>query len=149
MIEIKCLKDIEALKARKDIPAALVEMVNEDLAILKKWSDEDDEVSMEEFNTDDFDYGYIVVLEGNESEEDIKNVGLTGGLEGTIPEAAYSYFINGDKWTRAIIIYNDSYSMSFWLKNSNIFSKYEVICHNSSSLRDDGVADFEKIVEPF
>lgn len=149
MIEIKCLKDIEALKARKDIPAALVEMVNEDLAILKKWSDEDDEVSMEEFNTDDFDYGYIVVLEGNESEEDIKNVGLTGGLEGTIPEAAYSYFINGDKWTRAIIIYNDSYSMSFWLKNSNIFSKYEVICHNSSNLGDDGVADSEKIVEPF
>lgn len=149
MIEIKCLKDIEALKARKDIPAALVEMVNEDLAILKKWSDEDDEVSMEEFNTDDFDYGYIVVLEGNESEEDIKNVGLTGGLEGTIPEAAYSYFINGDKWTRAIIIYNDSYSMSFWLKNSNLFSKYEVICHNSSNLGDDGVADSEKIVEPF
>lgn len=149
MIEIKCLKDIEALKARKDIPAALVEMVNEDLTILKKWSDEDDEVSMEEFNTDDFDYGYIVVLEGNESEEDIKNVGLTGGLEGTIPEAAYSYFINGDKWTRAIIIYNDSYSMSFWLKNSNLFSKYEVICHNSSNLGDDGVADSEKIVEPF
>ena len=149
MIEIKCFKDIEVLKASKDIPALLVELINEDLVILKKWSDEDDEVSMEEFNTDDFGYGYIVVLEGNESEADIKNVGLTEGLEGTIPEAAYSYFINGDKWTRAIIIYNDSYSMSFWLKNSNLFSKYEVICHNSSNLGDDGVADSEKIVEPF
>ena len=149
MIEIKCFKDIEVLKASEGIPALLVEMINEDLVILKKWSDEDDEVSMEEFNTDDFGYGYIVVLEGNESEADIKNVGLTEGLEGTIPEAAYSYFINGDKWTRAIIIYNDSYSMSFWLKNSNIFSKYEVICHNSSNLVDGDVADSEKIVEPF
>ena len=149
MIEIKCIKDIEELKAIEGIPALLVEMITEDLVILKKWSDEDDEVSMEDFNADDFDYGYIVVLEGNESAEEIKNVGLTGGLEGTIPEAAYSYFINGDKWTRAIIIYNDSYSMSFWLKNSNIFSKYEVICHNSSNLVDGDVADSEKIVEPF
>ena len=75
MIEIKCIKDIEELKAIEGIPALLVEMITEDLVILKKWSDEDDEVSMEEFNADDFDYGYIVVLEGNESAEEIKNVG--------------------------------------------------------------------------
>lgn len=149
MIEIKCFKDIEVLKASKDIPALLVELINEDLVILKKWSDEDDEVSMEEFNTDDFGYGYIVVLDGNESEADIKNVGLTEGLEGTVPEAAYSYFIDGDKWTRAIVIYNDSYSMSFWLRNSNIFSKYEVVCKNNSSLSGNSVADDEKMDEPF
>lgn len=149
MIEIKCIKDIEVLKAIEGIPALLVEMITEDLVILKKWSDEDDEVSMEEFNTDDFGYGYIVVLEGNESAEEIKNVGLTEGLEGTIPEAAYSYFIDGEKWTRAIVIYNDSYSMSFWLRNSNIFSKYEVVCNNNSGLSGNSVVDAEKLIEPF
>ena len=33
--------------------------------------------------------------------------------------------------------------------NSNIFSKYEVVCKNNSSLSGNSVADDEKMDEPF
>ena len=133
MIEIKCFKDIEAIKANDSIPEELVEMINEDLVIIKKWSDEDDEVSMDDFNAEDFGYGYIVILEGNETDEDIKELGLSDGLAGVVPEAAYSYFIKGTKWTRIVVVYNDSYTMSFWLSNSSQFNDYEVMCSGYST----------------
>lgn len=142
MIEIKCFKDIEVLKASEGIPALLVEMINEDLVILKKWSDEDDEVSMEEFNTDDFGYGYIVVLNGNESLAELQNIGLTEGLENVIPEAALTYYVDGNKWTKLIVIYNDSYSMSIWLKNSSMFKEYEVQVEVSGNRGDSGNEPF-------
>ena len=88
------------------------------------WADEDKEYSFEEFNTDIFDYGYIVLLEGNESREDYIYLGLSEGLEGVIPEASHNYYVDGEKWTKLIVVYNDSYTMSFWLKNCDIFDSY-------------------------
>lgn len=133
MIEIKCMEDIRNLSAKAVIPEEIVEKISKELVIIKKWSDEFNEVDMENFNTDDFGYGYIVILEGNESEEDFKDLGLMDGLDGVIPEAAESYYINDEKWTRVVVIYNDSYSMSFWLKNCELFNDYEIADRNCSS----------------
>lgn len=127
MIEIKCVKDVKALSARSLVPEEIVEKIYEELAVIKKWSDEYDEVDINDYNAEDFGYGYIVVLEGNETEAEIKEIGLTEGLEGVIPEAAESFYVGKEKWTRIIVVYNDSYSMSFWLKNSNQFDDYAVI----------------------
>lgn len=135
MIKIKCVQDIKNLSEKKLIPQEVIEKIYSEFLIIKKWSDEMDEVSIEDFNADDFGYGYIVILEGDETEAEINSLGLTEGLESVVPECAESYYFNDEKWTKIIVIYNDSYSMSFWLKNSNLLEDYEYksqLCHLSA-----------------
>lgn len=123
MIEIKSVGDIKTLE-KKAVPKQIVELITDELKAIHAWSDEDKEYSFEEFNTDIFDYGYIVLLEGNESREDYIYLGLSEGLDGVIPEASHNYYFAGQKWTKLIVVYNDSYTMSFWLKNCDIFDSY-------------------------
>lgn len=125
MIEIKCKKDIDILKDNKNIPEELIRHISEEFVVLKSWCDEDDQDSIEEFHTDNYGYGYITILEGNETNEEIQKLGLSEGLEGIFPEDAVNYQFGADKYTRIIVIYNDSYSMSIWLKNSNLFDSFE------------------------
>ena len=127
MIEICCLRDIIDAKDEKGISKELCERLKEDLAIIKDSCDEDMEYSLETFHTDYTGNGHIAILEGNESEYEIKNIGLTEGLDNTIPEAVVNYNFNGDKWTRAVVIYNDSFAMIFWLKNYDGFDSWEVV----------------------
>ena len=42
----------------------------------------------------------------------------------TIPEAAVNYYWGEEKWTRVIVIYNDSYSMLLWIKNYEGYDSY-------------------------
>lgn len=124
MKEIRCLKDITNLKDNPDIPKELIEDITQDLHIIHNWDDQDHEWSFEEFNTDYTNNGYIAILEGMESEDEIKELGLSGGLSETIPEVAEHHYYSDDKWTRTIIIYNDSYAMIIWLKNYDGFDSY-------------------------
>ena len=87
--------------------------------------DEDDEDTLEEFDTDYTGNGYIAILDGSESIEVIEGkLGLTGGLDEVIPESAENFFIGSDKWSRVIVIYNDSFGMILWLKNYDGFDSY-------------------------
>ena len=138
MIKIKCLKDILDLESNKAIPDSIIAMLKEELVRVKEWCDEFDETSLEEFNADDYDFGYIAIFEGNETDQEIEAIGLSDGLEAILPEAAYNYFIDGEKWTKIIVVYNDSYSMSMWLRNTDIFNSYVVT-------DDDSVEDLEEI----
>ena len=63
---------------------------------------------------------------GNETNSDIINLGLTGGLEETIPEAVIKYTVSNDVWTRAVIIYNDSFAMILWIKNYDSFDEWKM-----------------------
>lgn len=124
MIKVKCYKDILALEANNSVPARIITMLKEELVRVKEWCDEFSETSLEEFHTDDYDFGYIAIFEGNETDQEIEAIGLSDGLEAILPEAAYNYFINGEKWTKIIVVYNDSYSMSVWLRNKDTFDIY-------------------------
>ena len=124
MYKVKCYKDILALEANNSVPTRIITMLKEELVRVKDWCDEFSEASIEEFHTDDYDFGYIAIFEGNETDQEIEAIGLTDGLEAILPEVAYNYFIDGEKWTKIIVIYNDSYSMSVWLKNCDIFDSY-------------------------
>ena len=126
MIKVKCLKDILDLESNKTIPDSIIDMLKEELVRVKEWCDEFDETSLEEFHTDDYDFGYIAIFEGNETDQEIEGIGLSDGLEAILPEAAYNFFIDGEKWTKIIVVYNDSYSMSMWLRNTDIFDSYVV-----------------------
>lgn len=131
MIKVKCLKDILDLESNKTIPDSIIAMLKEELVRVKEWCDEFDETSLEEFHSDDYDYGYIAIFEGNETDQEIEAIGLSDGLEAILPEAAYNYFIDGEKWTKIIVVYNDSYSMSMWLRNTDIFDSYVVTDNDS------------------
>ena len=124
MIKVKCYKDILDLEANNTVPKRIITMLKEELVRIKSWSDEDCETTLETFHTDDYDYGYIAIFEGTETDQEIEGLGLTDGLEAILPEVAYNFFIDGEKWTKIIVIYNDSYSMSVWLKNCDIFDSY-------------------------
>ena len=126
MIKVKCLKDILDLESNKTIPDSIIAMLKEELVRVKEWCDEFSETSLEEFHTDDYDFGYIAIFEGNETDQEIEAIGLSDGLEAILPEAALNYFIDGEKWTKIIVVYNDSYSMSMWLRNTDIFDSYVV-----------------------
>ena len=132
MIKVKCLKDILDLESNKTIPDSIIAMLKEELVRVKEWCDEFDETSLEEFHTDDYDFGYIAIFEGNETDLEIEAIGLSDGLEAILPEAAYNFFIDGEKWTKIIVVYNDSYSMSMWLRNTDIFDSYVVTDDNSN-----------------
>ena len=138
MIKVKCLKDIFDLESNKTIPDSIIDMLKEELVRVKEWCDEFDETSLEEFHTDDYDFGYIAIFEGNETDQEIEGIGLSDGLEAILPEAAYNFFIDGEKWTKIIVVYNDSYSMSMWLRNTDIFDSYVVT-------DDDSDEDMEEI----
>ena len=138
MIKVKCLKDILDLESNKTIPDSISAMLKEELVRVKEWCDEFDETSLEEFNADDYDFGYIAIFEGNETDQEIEAIGLSDGLEAILPEAAYNYLIDGEKWTKIIVVYNDSYSMSIWLRNTDIFDSYVVT-------DDDSDEDLEEI----
>ena len=124
MIEIRCMKDINILESKQILPHQLITMLREELKAIREWADEDHTSTMEDFNTDDYGYGYTAILEGNESKSDLDHLGLVCGLNGIIPETAENYYFEGDKWTRIIVIYNDSYTMVFWLKNCQKFDDY-------------------------
>lgn len=118
------MKDINILESKQILPHQLITMLREELKAIREWADEDHTSTMEDFNTDDYGYGYTAILEGNESKSDLDHLGLVCGLNGIIPEAAENYYFEGDKWTRIIVIYNDSYTMVFWLKNCQKFDDY-------------------------
>lgn len=125
MIKVKCLKDILDLESKQMIPNSIITMLKEELVRVKEWCDEFDEVSLEEFHTDEYDFGVIIIFEGNETDQEIEAVGLSDGLEAILPEAAYNYYLE-EKWTKIIVVCNDSYSMSVWLRNTDIFDSYVV-----------------------
>ena len=52
----------------------------------------------------------------------------------SIPEASHNYYVDGEKWTKLIVVYNDSYSMSFWLKNCSLFDSYADDQKNSDAM---------------
>lgn len=139
MIEVKCYKDIIKLTMVRILPSRIIEMLKEELVRIKSWSDEYNEVNFTEFHTDDYDYGYIVLLDGNETCDQLKSIGLSEGLQGIIPEVAYNYYFDNEKWTKIVVVYNDSYSMVFYLRNSNQFDSY-------ATTEDDGDMNME---EPF
>ena len=126
MIEIKCLADIANAKESKDISEELAEMLRKDLMVIKDYCDEDGEYSIETFHTEYFANGHIAIVDESTTNEQILELGLTSGLQETIPEAVVNYTINSTKWTRAVVIFNDSFGMILWLKNFYGFDSWEM-----------------------
>lgn len=128
MIEIKCKADIDALNNRPDIPKELIKKIDSDLKAIKVWSDYDNEYDYESnYHTDLNNNGYICIIEGNESKKELQErIGLTGGLdpEHTIPEEVNNFYFGGTKYSRVLIIYNDSYAMILYLINNSCFDSY-------------------------
>ena len=138
MIEIKCLADIANAKENKSICEELAEILRKDLMVIKDYCDEDGEYSIETFHTDYFDNGHIAILDESTTDEQILELGLTGGLQETIPEAVVNYTINSTinstKWTRAVVIFNDSFGMILWLKNFDGFDGWELPIQENSPI---------------
>ena len=123
--EIKCLKDIMDLE--HEYPKEFIDYITNDFKTIKEWADEDKEYTLESYNTDYSGNGYIVVLNGNESVEELENrIGLTGGLDKTIPEVVNIYEVKGTLWRRMIVIYNDSFANIIWIPNYDGLDSYAV-----------------------
>ena len=126
MIEIRCLNDIADALKNKTISEELAEMLRKDLMVIKDYCDTDSEYSIETFHTDYFNNGHIAIVDEATTNEQILELGLTGGLSETIPEAVVNYTINSTKWTRAVVIFNDSFGIILWLKKFDGFDSWEL-----------------------
>ena len=125
MNKIHCVADIQELEQTHSIPAEQIDLLYRDLKVVYDWSVPDQEVTFEDFSTEDYDYGYIAVLDGTETTAELeRELGLTGGYAGTTPEVATNYYWGEEKWTRVVVIYNDSYSMVLWIRNYDGFDSY-------------------------
>lgn len=125
MIKIKCLKDIEMVKEQNRLPQELITYLVQDLHNVHLWADYEQLYNFETYHTDMTDNGYIAVLKGTEKKEELEaEIGLTGGFEGTIPEAVNLHRFGSEKWCRVLVIYNDSYAMILWIKGYDGFDSY-------------------------
>ena len=134
MEEIKCISDIEKLKKEGNFPDELIEKIEDDLHIIHEWSDMDEECCFEDFDADDFGYGHIAIFDGTEEKQDYEKIGLTGGLEEITPETVEEQLIGGRKWSRLVVVYNDSYSMILWLPSGIIKNNKTVDTLSSFSI---------------
>lgn len=134
MEEIKRIGDIEKLKKEGKLPNELIAKIEDDLHIVHEWSDIDEECCFEDFDADDFVYGHIAVFDGKEEKRDFEKIGLTGGLEEITPETVEEQLISGEKWTRLVVVYNDSYSMILWLPSSIIKNNKNIDTLSNSSI---------------
>ena len=134
MEEIKRIGDIEKLKKEGKLPDELIEKIEDDLHIIHEWSDMDEECCFEDFDADDFGYGHIAIFDGTEEKQDYEKIGLTGGLEEITPETVEEQLIGGRKWSRLVVVYNDSYSMILWLPSGIIKNNKTVDTLSSFSI---------------
>ena len=134
MEEIKRIGDIERLKKERNFPNELIEKIEDDLHIVHEWSDMDEECCFDDFDADDFGYGHIAIFDGTEEKQDYEKIGLTGGLEEITPETVEEQLIGGIKWSRLVVVYNDSYSMILWLPSGIIKNNKTVDTLSSFSI---------------
>ena len=134
MEEVKRIGDIEKLKKEGKLPNELIDKVEDDLHIVHEWSDMDEECCFEDFDADNFGYGHIAILDGTEEKQDYEKIGLTDGLEEITPETVEEQLIGGIKWSRLVVVYNDSYSMILWLPSGIIKNNKTVDTLSSFSI---------------
>ena len=134
MEEVKCISDIEKLKKGGKLPNELIEKIEDDLHIVHEWSDMDEECCFEDFDADDFGYGHIAIFDETEEKQDYEKIGLTGGIEEITPETVEEQLIGGIKWSRLVVVYNDSYSMILWLPSGIIKNNKTVDTLSSFSI---------------
>lgn len=137
MNKIQCIADIRELEKEHSVPKELIALLYQDMQALYYWADSDHITTLEDFHADMFDYGYIALLNGTETAQELEDgIGLTGGYENTIPETAEIHYWGSEKWARVVVIYNDSYSMVLWIRNYDGFDSYavpEIDSHQSYS----------------
>ena len=115
MLFVKCYRDLEELYKGGQLNALFVQRLEEDLRVIHEWADEDQEYSLSDFHTDALQCGYIAVLECVEDVDVLEGLGVSGGMDALVPETEEWYQFDQTEWVRLVVIYNDSYSMIFWM----------------------------------
>ena len=125
MIKIKNLQQIKKLSLRTDLPEELVNYLSQDLYSIYLWTNYDKIIDFEKFHTDLANNGYVAIMDGNETREELETeIGLTGGFQQTIPEEVQIHYFEGSKWRRVLVIYNNSYAMILWIHQYEGFDSY-------------------------
>lgn len=124
MIQIRSYNDILIFK--KNNSSILSDLLLDDLFLCYKENEDNYEVPFAEFNAEESGNGYIVLLSGYESDEELNSIGLTNGYDDLVPEGPIQeHNIDGVKWTRIISCYCNTCSMIFYLRNTYIFDSYK------------------------
>jgi hypothetical protein len=77
-----------------------------DLRVIHEWNDEDQEYSFEEFHTDVFHCGCIVIFKTLEDIE-MEELGVSGGVKELIPETMELHQLRKEQWLRMNVVYKD------------------------------------------
>lgn len=125
MIKIQTLQEIKKLTLLSSLPDELPKYLYQDLYSIYLWTNCDKTIAFEDFHTDLADNGYVAILDGSESREELETeIGLTGGFQETIPEEVQIHSFDGSKWRRVLVIYNNSYAMVLWINHYDGFDSY-------------------------
>lgn len=125
MLKIKNLQQIKMLTLQSNLPEELLKYLSQDLYSIYLWTNYDKIIDFESFHTDLANNGYVAILDGDESREELETeIGLTGGFQQTIPEEVKIHYFEGSKWRRVLVIYNNSYAMILWINRYDGFDSY-------------------------
>ena len=115
MQKIKCLQDISDLRRSKALSQEMLDGLEADLRIIHEWADEYTERSFEEFHTDDFLCGGIVVFETCADLDQMEELGVSGGIDALVPETLQKRLFGNESWLRMNVTYNESYAVIFFI----------------------------------
>lgn len=73
---IKCLKDIELLRASQAVSAVMTDRLEIDLHMIHDWSDEDRQYAFEEFHADLCQCGFVIVFETISDVNQMEELGI-------------------------------------------------------------------------
>lgn len=109
---IKNQRDVSRYQRCKVLGQEFAEHVK---AYLRYLQDELDAIEPGEYSVEDT--GFIVVLEAGDDVRDLSNVGLNPedqGLLGTTPEWIEKVELDGTEYYRFLVIYTDSFAVTFY-----------------------------------
>ena len=112
---IKCLRDITRLRHKMVFPREMLDRLEADLRIIHRWHDEDREFPFEDFHTDIFLCGGIVIFDTVSDLNMMDEIGVSGGVSELVPETARILRFAKEYWLRMDVIFTESFAIIFYM----------------------------------
>lgn len=130
---INTLADITLLEKTNTLPQDYLSLISQHFQDLMDFNLDDE--TEEEFTLEQC--GPIIVLEPGDNVKDLSIVGLNStekGLLGTVPESVQRIDLDGSSIWQVLIIYNDSYAPTFFLRSGAFGEEVEQFLANEMAV---------------
>lgn len=116
MIEIKCLRDIQIINKTNLFSNEFIDEITTDLKIIKANTDFKEIYTLEEYSTEYFNCGHIIIFENKIVESDLEKL----KVDKLIVKSLEFCVFDDERWVRIIIV-DGCKAMIVWVKIYKIY----------------------------